>query len=69
MKCNVGHEVKTETGFKVFEVGIDYPAEEIGDRGKYFEKGPSLTVYPTKEKAEEVSAKRVGKIKEEVAEK
>lgn len=42
MKCIIGHEIRTETGFKVFEAGRDYPAQEIGDRAAYFEAaGPA----------------------------
>jgi hypothetical protein len=37
MKCLVGHEIKTERGFRVFEAGVDYPESEIGDRVRYFE--------------------------------
>lgn len=53
MKCIIAHEVQTETGFKVFEAGLDYPPEEIGDRGKYFET--------------EKPPKRAAKITEEVS--
>ena len=38
MKCAIGHEIKTETGFKVFEAGLDYPADETEGREKYFEQ-------------------------------
>ena len=38
MKCLTGHEIKTDRGFRVFEAGVDYPAEEIKGREKYFEK-------------------------------
>jgi hypothetical protein len=35
--CKIGHELRTERGFKMFEPGVDYPESEIGDRVKYFE--------------------------------
>jgi len=38
MICLVGHEIKTDGGFKVFEAGKDYPVSEIKGREKYFEK-------------------------------
>ena len=42
MKCIIGHEIKTETGFKVFEAGKEYPLEETEGREKYFE--PAISV-------------------------
>jgi len=39
MKCIIGHEIRTDRGFRVFEAGVDYPDEDVGDRAKYFEAG------------------------------
>ena len=51
MKCIIGHEIQTETGFKVFEAGKEYPESEIGDRGQYFKESPAAKA----EKMEEVT--------------
>jgi hypothetical protein len=52
MKCIVGHQIKTETGFKVFEVGKDYPPEDTAGREKYFEV---VRIAPKKKTKEEVT--------------
>jgi len=36
-RCIIGHEIQTESGFKVYETGVDYPDSEIVGREKYFE--------------------------------
>ena len=51
MECIIGHEIQTETGFKVFEAGKEYPESEIGDRGQYFKESPAAKA----EKMEEVT--------------
>ena len=58
MKCIIGHEIRTETGFKVFEAGVEYPESEIADRVKYFEV----------ESAQRTQKHNREKIKEEVTE-
>lgn len=50
MECIIGHEIRTETGFKVFEAGKEYPESEVGDRGHYFKASPAIA-----EKTEEVN--------------
>jgi hypothetical protein len=36
-RCIIGHEIRTEGGFKVYETGVDYPDSDIDGREKYFE--------------------------------
>ena len=61
MICKIGHEIKTETGFKVFEVGKDYPADEIGDRGGYFEAAKPAPAKKEKIKEEVTSDDAAGR--------
>lgn len=56
MKCIIGHEIRTETGFKVFEAGVDYPAAEIGDRQRYFEAPTKEPPAKRGKKTEEVTS-------------
>ena len=55
MICKITHEIQTATGFKVFEAGKDYPASEIGDRGKYFEAAKPAPAKKEKIKEEVTS--------------
>lgn len=67
MICIIGHEIKTESGFKVFEAGVDYPESEIGDRVKYFaDEAAQRTQINNREEPEEKPPKRTKKVNEEV---
>ncbi len=69
MKCIIGHEIQTDRGFKVFEAGIDYPAEETAGRERYFEQGPVMAEIVEEKLPEpeiEKPSRRGRKINEEV---
>lgn len=69
MKCIISHEITTETGFKVFEAGADYPPEETLGREKYFAKeaAPAVEEKPPEPETEPEKPPRKGrKLNEEV---